>query len=138
MVIEEIKNIAATRKNLQVFGLSVGFVSVLIAAFLFWEKSAAYPAFFAAGIVLIGSAAIAPIVLKPVYLVWMAMAAILGWIMTRVILGILFYFVLTPIALIAKLFGKQFLELKWGKNQATYWNDLQTREINRDRYKNQF
>ena len=52
----------------------------------------------------------------------MIFATVLGWIMTRVILSLLFFGVLTPIGIILRLFGKQFIELKWNKTKSTYWN----------------
>jgi hypothetical protein len=51
----------------------------------------------------------------------MSLALILGWFMSRVILIILFYLVITPIGLFAKLFRKRFLELKINKSAKTYW-----------------
>ena len=63
-----------------------------------------------------------PFVLKPIYWIWMIFATILGWIMTRIILSLLFYVIITPIGLILRMFGKQFLELKYNKNVNTYWN----------------
>ena len=46
----------------------------------------------------------------------------LGWIMTRVILIIIFYLIVTPIGLIARLFGKQFLDLSLNENVNSFWN----------------
>lgn len=43
---------------------------------------------------------------------------------TRLMLCLLFYLVITPIALVAKPIGKRFIELKWDTNQLTYWIDL--------------
>jgi hypothetical protein len=41
--------------------------------------------------------------------------------MTRVILTVLFYLVLTPIAVTARLFGKQFLDLSFRDPKDSYW-----------------
>jgi hypothetical protein len=45
----------------------------------------------------------------------------MGFVMSRVILTLLFYIVLTPVALIAKLVGKKFMLLEFDKNAETYW-----------------
>ena len=137
-MIEDIRNIKASAKKLRSFGLTVGCAAVLVAGALFWQQSSVYPVFLILGIALIGTGAVYPRILKPLYLVWMTLAAILGWIMTRVILGILFYLVLTPIALAARLLGKQFLDLKWKHPQTTCWNDLSGKETKPDRYTHQF
>jgi hypothetical protein len=53
--------------------------------------------------------------------VWMGFAIVLGFIMSRVILTIFFYTILTPISLLAKLFRKKFMVLKYDKSAETYW-----------------
>ena len=64
---------------------------------------------------------IAPTVLFYFYKIWMYIAKVMNWINTRVILAIIFFLILTPTALIMRLFGKQFLELKWDKSVDSYW-----------------
>ena len=121
MLKEEIKNIKESRRDLRRFGLTVGIVLVLIGIVLFiLEKPASYY-IGGIGFTLILSGVFFPNILKPVNKVWMTFALILGWFMSRVILIILFYLVLTPIGLIAKLSGKHFLDLKIDKERTSYW-----------------
>ncbi len=63
----------------------------------------------------------APIILWPLQKIWMMVAVILGWVMTRIILSILFYLVITPISLLGRLFGKRFLDLKIDRSATSYW-----------------
>ena len=44
--------------------------------------------------------------LSPVYRVWMAIGYVLGWINTRIILGVVFFLLFTPMGLIMRLLGK--------------------------------
>ena len=68
----------------------------------------------------------------------MAFAVILGWFMTRLILMILFYFILTPIGLLGKLFGYNFLENNFNSSANSYWNLRDSKsEINQG-YEKQF
>ena len=60
----------------------------------------------------IGLGFIFPVLLKPIYFPWMIFATILGWIMTRFVLSIVFYFILTPIGLVTRILGEDFLALK--------------------------
>jgi len=46
-----------------------------------------------------------PAVLKPVYIAWMKLGHALGWFNTRLILGIVFFLVFMPVALLFRLFG---------------------------------
>ena len=52
----------------------------------------------------------------------MIFATIMGWLMTRFILSLLFYGLITPISLIARLMGKKFIYLRWDKINNSYWN----------------
>ena len=55
---------------------------------------------------------------KTIHRGWMALANILGWINSRILLFIIFFFILTPIALLARLFGKTGF-VKTNKNNST-------------------
>jgi hypothetical protein len=122
MIIEEIKNIKSDKKECRKFGLSVGIVLVLLAAILWYIGKGSYVYFGSIGGILIISGIAAPILLLPLQKIWMSIAVILGFIMTRVILFVLFYLILTPIGLIARIFGKDFLDLKLKKDQVSYWS----------------
>ncbi len=50
---------------------------------------------------------------------WYKLAEVMGWVMSRVLLSIVFYLFLFPIALISKLFNKDSLQLK--RHPDTYW-----------------
>ena len=121
MLKEEFKHIKESKNDLRKFGLTVGGVSVIISVLLFYfeKQSAIY--FAVIGTVLILAGVLFPKILKPFNKIWMGLAIILGFVMSRVILTILFYLVLTPISFIAKLFGKKFMLLKYDKSEKTYW-----------------
>ena len=67
----------------------------------------------------------------------MIFAAILGWIMTRVILSMVFYLIMTPIGLITRLLGEDFLKLK-KMDSESYWNSRDTNYENNQDYEKQF
>ena len=121
-MIEEIKNIKSEKSDLRMFGITIGVILLVIAGFLFWKENESFQIFLAIGITLLLTSIALPSVLKPVYWIWMIFATILGWIMTRVILSLLFFIIFTPIGLILRFFGKQFLELRWDKSKESYWN----------------
>jgi len=121
MLKEEFQHIKETKKDLRKFGLTVGGVILAIGLVLFYfeKPSAIYFAVIGGLLILFG--ALFPNILKPINKIWMSLAIILGFIMSRVILTILFYLVLTPIALLAKLVGKKFMILKYDKSAKSYW-----------------
>jgi hypothetical protein len=62
-----------------------------------------------------------PIQLKPIYDLWLKIAHLIGKAVTVVMLTVAYYFVITPTALIKRLFGGPPLPLKPDKNALTYW-----------------
>lgn len=137
-MIEELKNIKSEKSDLRKFGITVGVILLIIAGFLFWKEKVSFQLVLAVGIILFAFGITIPVLLKPVYLVWMIFATILGWLMTRVILSLLFYVIFTPIGLISRLFRKQFLELRWDRSQDTYWNYRATKHVKKEGYEKQF
>jgi hypothetical protein len=121
MIFDEIKSIKGTKPELRKFGLTIGIFLLLIAGFLFWKQRPSFPYFacIAGGFALIGL--IMPILLKPIYKAWMSFAVVMGFIMTRVILTVLYFGMFTPIALLTKLLGKDLLDERWNKSATTYW-----------------
>lgn len=62
-----------------------------------------------------------PRVLRSLNLAWMRFGAFLNKITNPIVMGILFYGVLTPVALIMRLCGKTPLSLEFDRAAETYW-----------------
>ena len=133
---DEIKHIKSNKKELISFGVTIGIIFIIISCVLFFNKSNLYQIFVYIAIFFIGIGLIIPTLLKPIYLIWMTFSIIIGWIMTRVIISLLFYIIVVPIGLILKSFGKDFLQQKKSTNQSTYWNNRPTEQ--NQNYENQF
>lgn len=67
------------------------------------------------------------------YNLWIKFWNIMGWINTKIIMFILFFFLFTPIWLILKLFWKDLLNKKIDKKTKTYWIK-RTEKINSMKY----
>jgi hypothetical protein len=65
-------------------------------------------------------ALLAPGVLRPAYRVWMALGAALGWINTRLVLGLIFYGLITPMALVFRLIGRDPMQRAFDPGVTTY------------------
>ena len=63
------------------------------------------------------------------YRVWMLLGHILGWINSRIILGLVFLIVLQPIALIMKIFRYDPLRKK-KSNDISYRENIENNEVN--------
>lgn len=134
---EEIRNIKTRPKDLRSFGITIGIILLVIAGFLILNENDSYQIFSYIAVSFIGLGLLVPIILKPIYIVWMVFAVILGWIMTKIILSLLFYVIITPIGVIMRISGKDFLKLKVS-NKVSYWNHRNPEfELNQD-YEKQF
>jgi hypothetical protein len=134
---EEIKNIPNSNKDIRSFGIVIGIILFIVSGFLMYFNKEFYQsiAIIASTFIVLGL--IFPLVLKPVYFVWMIFAVILGWVMTRVVLSLVFYLIITPIGLITRLLGEDFLALK--KNSSdSYWNQRDSIQELKQDYEKQF
>ena len=139
MIIEEIKNIKSGKKELRQFGITMGAVFVVIGGLLWWREKNYYSYFFMLSAAFFFPALIIPSVLKPIHKFWMALAVLMSWVMTRVILSILFYLGITPMSLLARLFGKDFLNRKFKKNISnSYWIPKERRKFEKSDYEKQY
>jgi hypothetical protein len=131
MLNDEIKNIKEDKKALQNFGLTIGAVLLLIGIILYFTGKTSFIYFAGSGILLVLLGVTFPAALKPLNKIWMTLALILGWFMSRVILIILFYLIITPMAFFLKIIGKDFLKLRTDKNIESYWEkrDKQSNEL---------
>ena len=59
-------------------------------------------------------------VLTPLNKLWFKFGLLLGKIVSPVIMGIIFFFVVTPTAFIVRIIGKDLINLKFN-NKKTYW-----------------
>ena len=73
------------------------------------------------GTIFLGYGLILPMALAPVYRVWMKFAHVLAWVNTRIILGLFFYVILTPISLLMRVFHRDVLRRKFDRSLASYW-----------------
>ena len=106
------KNIS--KKILREFGFLLGFGFPLIIGFLIPLISGHGFRFWTLwlGIIFLFFAILKPNFLKRPYKLWMKLGHILGWINSRLILGVIFIIVLMPIAFFMRIFGYDPLKRK--------------------------
>ncbi|MHC4886765.1 MAG: SxtJ family membrane protein [Planctomycetota bacterium] len=73
----------------------------------------------------------------PIYKVWMGIAFVMGSIMGRILLGLFYYGMITPMGLVMRLQGRDKLQLKPRPTGESYWCDSPTTD-DPARYKRQF
>ncbi|QNI57041.1 putative membrane protein [Synechococcus sp. BIOS-U3-1] len=120
------------RKQLRQFGLLLGvliplFFCVLLPA-LHSHSAPLWPV--GIGVLLILLGVVAPQRLSLVYRGWMALGNVLGFINSHLILGVVFVFVLQPIALIMRCLGHDPLRKRWDASTDSYREVVQGRRTN--------
>jgi len=80
---------------------------------------------------------IKPNLLLPLNKLWMRLGFLLGYFISPIVLGIIYFGLFTSIGLIMKFFGRDELVLKM-VNKETYWRDRSTDELYLISFKNQF
>ena len=73
----------------------------------------------AVGVGLLGL--VRPAAVRPIFVAWMALAFPIGWVVSRLMLGLVYYGLFTPLALIFRLIGRDELRLKRPAGQESHW-----------------
>jgi hypothetical protein len=120
------------------FGIALAVLLFIISAVQYFKQIELYSYFLAAGIILILSSLILPILIKPVFILFSYIGFAMGWLMTRVILFILFYLFITPISILARKFGNRFLDLRFDRSKESYWLPVKDNKNNRENFEKQF
>ena len=138
MIREEIRKLRTGKSDLRKFGLTVGGVFTAVGLFLLVRHGKFAPLFIGLGLALVISGLVIPTLLKQIYIGWMSVAIVLGNVVSRLILTLFFILIITPVALTARLLGKQFLELELDRDSASYWKVRQTESGPLAKYEQQF
>ena len=138
VIAEEVRAVKTDPAHLRKFGLTMGAAFAIFGGLFFWRDHTAAPYLFIIAAAFLLLAAVAPKALKPIQMIWMTLATVLGWVMTRVLLAIVFFIGITPIAFIARVVGKRFLDLKFDPDRESYWEKRETPTQGMERYESQF
>lgn len=137
-ILEDIKQLRTGKRELRKFGLTVGGVFAGIGLIMLLRHKAHWPYFTWPGGALIFLGAFVPWALKHVYIAWMGVAFVLGFIVSHIILGLFFFLIITPVGLIARLTGKDFLSLKLDRQAGSYWISRSQKAQTAEDYERQF
>lgn len=121
MILQDIKELKTGREQLRKFGLLVGGVLAVMGLLWIVRGRHAWVYALSPGALLLLLGVVAPRVLKPIYIAWMTLAILLGFVVSHLILTLFFFLVITPVGLVARAAGKDFLHLKIHRDQPSYW-----------------
>jgi hypothetical protein len=122
-------------KELRSFGLLVGAVFIVIGVWpmLFRGESPRLWAIIVGGLLML-LGGLVPDFLAPIHRGWMWIGHVLGWINTRILLGIVFYGLVTPIGIVFRLMGKDTMRQAFSETSQTYRVNRQPRPRSHMKY----
>jgi len=97
-----------------------------------------YVYFLPAGLASLSIGLIFPAWMKPLQWLMIRIGNVMNWIMTNLILALLFYFVFTLIALIWCLIGHRPLDVRYPDNKKSYWRKRSNEDIPRNSLRSSF
>ena len=122
MMVNETKKTHFTAKELRDFGLIMAGMLTLMFGFvlpwLFGYSTPYWPFIAAFGFAVV--ALLKPLLLGPVNRVWLKISDVLGWVNTRLVMGVIFFLLIVPIGLIMRLFTKDPLNNQWSDTLKSY------------------
>jgi hypothetical protein len=119
---DETPEFEAGRKELREFGLVTGaMVAAIFGLFFPWLLEHSWPVWPWIVFAVLGAwGLIAPLSLAPVFRGWMRLGHQLSKITTPLIMGLVFFLAVTPMALIIKLLGKDSIARSFDASAQTY------------------
>ncbi len=135
------KEIPVSNKKIRDFGWVMLIVlSGIVPLFISWRNDWSITElmlwFFGIGLVLFVPSVTFPKAMTGIYRGWMTLAILLGLLMTKVIISLVFIFLMTPIGLIRRMLVKDPLKMERDERAETYWVDKEERD--RTSYEKQY
>lgn len=138
MIRAQLKQLKTSKSELRKFGFLVGGLFAVLGIVFLLRHRPSGPCFCIIGFLLILFGLISPRGLKYPYIAWMSLAILLGFVMSNLLLVLLFFLVITPIGLAARCSGNDFLSLKLEPSRGSYWIPRQRKPKDFSEYERQF
>jgi len=121
------------------FGYFFSLILFITAGYMFFYSHLIWGSFFIfSATILFIISIIVPNILTPIKTSWFELGYLLGRFINPIVLGMIFFVVITPAALISRILGRDPLRLK-RRSVASYWVDREEpQEHSTNSFKNQF
>lgn len=117
-----------SKRELAWFGLMFLVFFGLIGGLLWWRLQAQHVAFTVWGVAAAITAVYyaVPGIRRSIYLGWLYAAFPIGWVISHLVMGIIYFLVITPMAVIFSLIGRDALQRRIDKGAKSYWVEHRT------------
>lgn len=120
------------------FGLTFAGVFAVLAVLQLWRGHSIGYAWLAAAAVFAAVAYLAPAILTPLNKLWLKFGLLLHRIVSPLVMGMMFYLVITPVGMMMRMAGKDLLRLRRDPKATSYWIMREPPGPAPDSMKNQF
>ena len=111
-------------KKLRQFGLVALIMLVVVGLLLGWRfgiHKGIVGGICAIGIILFIMSRISPTLIRPVYAGLMIISFPFGWVISHFVMVLFYFGIITPVALVFRLFGRDVLHRRWDRQADSYW-----------------
>jgi hypothetical protein len=124
MSLIELHTDPTTRQLRQFAGLTLPLFAVIVGTILWWRFDQTVAPGVIGGLALVFAVigTLRPAVARPVYLGWMYAAYPIGWLIGHLLLGVVFFLILTPIGLLMRMVGRDPLSRRFDDTRTSYWD----------------
>jgi hypothetical protein len=122
------RNTRPGRTDLKWFGpiLAVLFVIVGLIAMFRFDAPGVAKVVWAVGVPFVVAYFAVPALRIPIYVGYMTLVFPLGWLVSHVVLAVLFFLIVTPTALVLRIVRYDPLKRRWERQATSYWTDHRT------------
>ena len=103
------------------FGLTMAGVCLVVGAVGAWRGRPLHPAVWALALLFMLAALVRPRVLAPLNRAWAQLGALLNRVVSPVVLGVVFFGLITPYAVIMRLRGRDLMRRRFEPALPSYW-----------------
>ncbi len=127
-------------RSLRKFAAVISSALLIIGALVFFCGSVPERSYWLAGIaiILLLMGLPFPQLIRPLHTFWMGLALFIGYFMSRLLLSLLFFIVISPISIIMRVLRKDILKQKIDKSKNSYWIKKDIKERTVKDYERQF
>ncbi len=133
-------NLKPSKKQLRDFGFIALCMCNVIGLLLLWPgriSLKAFVVFSLVGLAMFVLSRVSTALLKPIYLGMVLLTFPIGWVVSHLVMGLFYYGVVTPIAVLFRILGRDPLCRKYDPQANTYWTVYKRKRSAKD-YFHQF
>lgn len=132
------QHLSPTVTSAQKFGALMAFALAVMAGLAHYRghagsRNVSLGLMFALG----GLALMRPAVLMPVERLWMRLGEAMGKVVQPIVLGAIYFLLITPVALVGRLFGRDPLRMR-RETRASYWIEREVKTIDPESFKHPY